>query len=129
MKDKTALLIIGLVLSFITSTFIITGIAKAKEDKTDIDLTTGLLIQDTLQQAQSLPSLLPLTENVIGGTILWDKTHGVFSNYEPSGNYSDLSTMLQSVGYTITTTTNISGVTLSDYDVLVVNLNSAWDTT
>ena len=61
-----------------------------------------------------------------GGSILWDLTHGVYLDYQPSGRFSSLTALLQSSGYTMETTdVGVDNVDLSRYDVLVVCLGSA----
>ena len=70
-----------------------------------------------------------MSKVVTGGNILWDKTHGVYSSYEPSGDYSSLSTLLSGLGFTMTTTTaGVNNVNLASYNVVVVCLGSNWNT-
>lgn len=71
----------------------------------------------------------PMSENFRGGEILWDLTHGVYMNYEPDGAYSSLISLLSSMGFnTSTTTAGVNNINLSQYDILVVNILSAWYT-
>ena len=61
--------------------------------------------------------------------VLWDITHGVYSGYQPSVNYLQLSTLLGDRGYSVTTTAaGVDNIDLSPYSILVVCLASAWDT-
>jgi hypothetical protein len=65
-----------------------------------------------------------------GGNVLWDLTHGVYLAYEPAGYYADLVTQLNSEGFIVdTTTAGVDNVPLFNYDVLVVNVASAWNST
>ncbi|MHC4475586.1 MAG: DUF4350 domain-containing protein [Planctomycetota bacterium] len=87
-----------------------------------IDATTG----ETFQPAPHL-DLAPLKTLSAGGAVLWDLTHGVYFNYEPSGRYSSLVSVLAGKGYTVdTTTAGVDNLDLSVYDVLVVSVGSAW---
>jgi uncharacterized membrane protein len=64
-----------------------------------------------------------------GKRVLWDLTHGVYLAYQPSGNYSSLVTTLGAHGYSVSTTaTGLASVDLSQYDILVLCLGSAWTT-
>ena len=63
-----------------------------------------------------------------GGDVLWDLTHGVGEDLQPSGEYSNLVARLAGSGYTVTTTTaGLANLDLSPYEVIVVNLGSAWN--
>ena len=63
-----------------------------------------------------------------GGRILWDTHHGVLNDYAPSGQYADLTLLLQRHGFTMTTSdTGVADLDLSGYDVVVACLASAWD--
>jgi hypothetical protein len=86
----------------------------------EIDLSTGL-------PAVSYPTVPPQ-----GGPrdyeVLWDLTHGVYLQYEPSGAFSNLVAMLNANSYNVTTTTSgIDNIDLSAYDVLVICMGSSWD--
>jgi hypothetical protein len=62
------------------------------------------------------------------GNILWDTSHGVYLNYRPSGNYSDLTTVLSQKGYFVDDNdTGILNLNLDNYDIVVICLSSAWD--
>jgi len=64
-----------------------------------------------------------------GKRILWDLTHGVYLSYQPSGRYSSLVSMLNAEGFTVATTAaGLENVDMSQYDILVLCLGSAWDT-
>ena len=92
------------------------------EDGPEVDLTTG-------RPPTRAPhrDLSPLLEVTAGGLVLWDLTHGVYDDYEPAGRYSSLTSLLTSAGYTVdTTTAGVNNVSLWSYDILVVNLASAW---
>lgn len=59
--------------------------------------------------------------------IMWDLTHGVYLNYEPAGDYSVLTGMLEGKGYTVDTTDiGLNNVDLSDYEVLVLSIGSSY---
>ncbi|MCP4707078.1 MAG: S8 family serine peptidase, partial [Planctomycetes bacterium] len=69
-----------------------------------------------------------LDYQITTSSVLWDLTHGVYSGYSPTSNYTDLVTTLQDNGYSVDTTTNISSADLDQYDILVICLGSAWTT-
>jgi hypothetical protein len=94
-----------------------------REGVPEIDLTT-------CRPAAAAPhqDLSPLLDVEAGGSVLWDLTHGVYYDYEPAGLYSSLVSLLNSAGYTVdTTAAGVNNVDLWAYDVLVVNVASAWD--
>ncbi|MBN1349287.1 hypothetical protein JXJ21_07750 [candidate division KSB1 bacterium] len=62
-----------------------------------------------------------------GGYILWDKTHGVYAGYDPSNYFSEFTTTIKNLGYSIYTTTDFGAADLSPFDILVVCVGSAWD--
>ena len=66
-------------------------------------------------------------EAAAGGTVLWDLTHGIYLGYEPTNNYSSLVSFLNSEGFSIYTTSfGVDNINLAVFDILVVNLGSAW---
>lgn len=68
-----------------------------------------------------------MSKVLAGGNILWDETHGVYINYEPSGDFSSLSSLLSGLGFTVTTTAaGVNNVNLASYNVVVVSLGSSW---
>lgn len=78
-------------------------------------------------KSQSL-TLVPVSSASTGGSVLWDLSHGVYLDYEPSGRYSSLVTLLHGLGFSVqTTTSGLENVDLSHFDILVVCLESAWD--
>ncbi|MHC4952017.1 MAG: DUF4350 domain-containing protein, partial [Planctomycetota bacterium] len=88
-----------------------------------IDLTTGQECQGSIHT--ELQSIM-LTDT--GGNILWDLTHGVYHDYHPNEAFSALVSLLESKEFSIdTTTAGVDNVNLSNYDVLVVNLTTAWN--
>jgi hypothetical protein len=94
-----------------------------REGVPEIDLTT-------CRPAAAAPhqDLSTLLDVEAGGSVLWDLTHGVYYDYEPAGLYSSLVSLLNSAGYTVdTTAAGVNNVDLWAYDVLVVNVASAWD--
>jgi len=93
----------------------------AREGGEAIDLTTG-----KPAAGRELPHSLT-REAVTGGNVLWDLTHGVYLNYEPAAWYSMICDSLRGRGYSVTTTTNISSADLSAYQILVISLGSAWE--
>lgn len=95
---------------------------KSIESNVD-DETTG---QPYEQSAHT--ELSPILGISSGGNVLWDLTHGVTGNYQPSGSYSSLVSLLNNSGFTIATTdVGLNNVDLSDYQIVVVNLGSAWN--
>jgi len=121
MKSKFYVLIFALLVSVGGFISIQGSIAQALVK--DVDLTTSLPVQ-----GKPHTSLKPAIVTSNGDKeVLWDLTHGVYYGYEPSNYYSNLVSVLQGLGYTVTTTTNISGETLSQYDVVVICVASAWD--
>jgi hypothetical protein len=87
-----------------------------------IDATTGEAFRPAPHQDLTAEKM-----DTTGGTVLWDLTHGVYFNYEPSGRFSSVVSLLASEGYTVdTTTAGVDNVDLSVYDVLVVCVGSAW---
>ena len=121
MRSKFYVLIFALLVSVGGFISIQGSIAQALVK--DVDLTTGLPVQ-----GKPHTSLKPAIVTSNGDKeVLWDLTHGVYLDYEPSGHYSNLVSILGGLGYTITTTTNIGSETLSQYDVVVICVASAWD--
>ncbi|UCF42388.1 MAG: DUF5011 domain-containing protein [Planctomycetota bacterium] len=89
----------------------------------ELDVTTGAAVK-----AVGHASLSAIGMSASGGSILWDLTHGVYIDYRPSGDFSSLVSVLGSAGYSVSTTSaGVDHVDLSAYDVLVVCLGSAWD--
>lgn len=87
-----------------------------------VDLVTGLSVTPAI----SVPIPEPEGEKQL--EILWDLTHGVYLLYEPSGNFSDLTAVLAGVGFGMNTTTlGVNNIDLTVYDVVVINVTSAWD--
>ncbi len=83
---------------------------------------------DKLHKKADSLSLVPISTATSGGLVLWDLTHGVYLDYEPSGRYSSLVTLLHGLGFSVqTTSSGLGSVDLSDYDILVICLESAWD--
>jgi hypothetical protein len=70
---------------------------------------------------------ISLTVAVNASTVLWDTSHGVFLNYQPSGAFQPLVQNLALHGFTVNTTSQ--GFLVDDpagYNVIVVCLGSAW---
>ena len=99
-----------------TSIVLLCGLAAAA----GIDLVTGDPVADAIE--------IPLPAgDTRDGDILWDLTHGVYLQYLPSGNFSSLTAVLAGEGYTTSTTSSgIVNEDLSQYDVVVVFVTSAW---
>jgi len=92
----------------------VTGVAAAAE----IDLTTGLPATDVVSGFVSRDA----------GLVLWDITHGVYLDYQPSGRYSVLAGLLASTGNSITVTNQgIDTFDLSPFCVLVIVFGSPGD--
>lgn len=57
----------------------------------------------------------------LAGRVLWDISHGVYLDYQPSGRYSSLVGDLETASFTVdTTTTGFLVDEPSDYDVIVI---------
>ena len=94
---------------------VVAGTAVAAE----IDTTTGLPARET--ETVVLPQL-------DDANVLWDITHGVYLNYQPSGNFSNLASLLGSAGYMVTVTDQgVDNIDLSPYCVLVLCIGSAYN--
>ncbi|MBN2075944.1 MAG: hypothetical protein JW762_10375 [Dehalococcoidales bacterium] len=102
-----------------------TALADDHDTQTqDIDTTTGLPIstETTLSVSRIVSA------SVAGGNILWDTSHGIYLAYSPSGYFSNLKSILEGRGYTIDeNSTGILGLDLSQYDIIVISLGSAWN--
>jgi hypothetical protein len=62
------------------------------------------------------------------GNILWDTSHGVYLNYRPSGNFSELTALLSQRGYYVDENdTGIANLDLDLYQIVVICVGSAWD--
>ncbi|MDD5528677.1 MAG: T9SS type A sorting domain-containing protein [bacterium] len=90
------------------------------------DATTGRIINTTNESQK--PSLQKKGKTATY-SVLWDTTHGIYSNYYlPSGGYSRLTALLDSNDYCIDVVdTGIGFMNLSGYDVIVINSACAWD--
>ena len=87
--------------------------------------TCGYDISTRKQSTFAAYQDLKASQSTSGGNILWDITHGVYS-YEPSGNFSLLTGLLNSAGYNVMTTdAGVDNVDLSTYDILVICEGSA----
>ena len=93
---------------------------------------SGIAVAEGIDMVTGLPAA-PFTCTPIpasdgrAGDILWDETHGVYLSYTPSGYFSNLASQLAANGYTITTIdTGIVNEDLSQYDIVVVLVTSAW---
>jgi hypothetical protein len=83
--------------------------------------------ETSLRLVDEVPEV-PLPSGAQNHQVLWDLTHGVYLQYEPTGYYSDLVAVLAANGFQVTTTTaGVDNVDLSQYDVLVICLGSAWN--
>lgn len=90
-----------------------------------VDITTGQAVRDASPGIANaaLPDAKPGSTNV-----LWDLTHGVYLQYQPSQDYSSLVTLLGANGFSVeTTTAGVDQVDLSKYNVLVISLTGAWN--
>jgi hypothetical protein len=86
-----------------------------------VDLATGL------EAAPMVP--IPLPGNTRSVQVLWDLTHGVYLGYEPAQYYSNLVATLDANGYQVSTTAaGVQNIDLSQYDVLVINVGSSYNT-
>ncbi len=83
---------------------------------------------DDPTREQSQGPLVPLRITNHPARILWDTSHGVLLEYEPSGNYSDLVALLAAKGQVVEASdAGVLNLDLSLYTTLVVCLASNWD--
>jgi hypothetical protein len=85
-----------------------------------------------LDKSTGLPSVWVPETPLPGGDqpydVLWDLTHGVYLDYQPTGRFSDLVALLTGQGFTMSTTDQgVHNVNLAAYDVLVITVLSAWN--
>ncbi len=97
--------------------------AAEKIDFSGTDLSTGGVYEGAPHVQ------LPAPNDILsGGSVLWDMTHGVYLGYQPAVNYTSLVSLLNGMGFTVdTTAAGVNNVPLANYDVLVVNLGSNWN--
>ena len=90
-----------------------------------IDPTTG----QTLGR-NSRPDLQPINdENWTSQKVLWDVSHGVLADYQPSGRYSGWRKLMEAKGLVIVEDHNgVLSHKLEGYSGLVINVASAWFT-
>jgi hypothetical protein len=102
---------------------------QAQEKAEALDLFTGLPVRPSDQELRTLPSPMGSPEKTTQDIeVLWDLTHGVyFGLYTPSMEYSNVAAHLGGSGYAVTETSDIGSETLSNYDILVICVGSAWD--
>jgi hypothetical protein len=104
------------------------GDRTAVEDRADRPIVASARSTDAPVEVAPADGLAPALPQVSGGNVLWDLTHGVYLDYHPAADYSDLVAMLGGAGYRVETTAeSVESVALWAYDVVVVNLGSAWD--
>jgi hypothetical protein len=89
-------------------------------------------INNTTDAATGLPPVhggtTPLPDNDPVYNVLWDLTHGVYLNYQPTGDYSDVVGLLAANGYVTTTTAaGVDNIDLSPYDIIVIGVLSNWN--
>lgn len=84
------------------------------------------------ETAEDYTSINTITQNpslsMSNYTVLWDTSHGVFLDYQPSGRFQPLVQNLASHGFSVDATSQ--GFLVDDpagYNVIVVCLGSAWD--
>jgi len=81
----------------------------------------------SLNNSPQSTMLDPISDLTIGGDILWDLSHGVYLGYEPANRFSSLTILLGNLNYTIETTySGLDNINLSNYDIVVVCIGSAW---
>lgn len=116
----------GLILLSI-AVFILLALPLGSWANDGVDATNGNAISS--QGVSTSPSTVsPISKEGAGCKILWDLSNGVYLSYQPSGNYSTLAADLTALGYSLTTcTTGILNANLSQYDILVICLGSAWN--
>jgi hypothetical protein len=103
--------------------FLVCSMASAAE----IDKTNGQPVAPAkmLMSVSSSPVCDAQSETC---KALWDISHGVYLDYQPSGDYSEFVGLLNSLGYPVAVTS--SGVLtedLSKYDILIVATTTSWD--
>jgi hypothetical protein len=97
---------------------IIVTLISASGVLADENMLTGLPIT-----AETAPHPIPTRTDMT--EVLWDVTHGVYFNYSPGGWFAPL--VAQLVDYNISVTdAGIHTIYLSDYDILVICVGSAW---
>jgi hypothetical protein len=84
-----------------------------------MDPTTGL------DRTPSSGATRPQTATA---AVLWDLTHGVLLDYQPSGVYTSLVALLGSNGIGVATTAaGVDHIDLSAYGALVISVGSSWN--
>ena len=77
-----------------------------------------------------ISTFIVLISSVQAKNVLWDTSHGIYLDYEPSGRFQPLVQNLVLNGFSVDTTNR--GFLVDDptgYDVIVVCAASAWDST
>lgn len=94
------------------------ALAAALPAAAEIDLSTGL----TATPAAPAPAL-----QRDGASVLWDMTHGVYFQYQPAGDFSQMVAALEGAGHTLTTTDlGVDNIDLSPYKIIIICLGSNW---
>jgi hypothetical protein len=105
--------------TLLLATFLLLTVSASVCVGVTLDPSTGL----SATECQHVP--LPSGDQPYN--VLWDLTHGVFLEYEPSGRYSDLVALLGGEGFgTTTTDEGVDNINLEAYDVLVITVMSSW---
>lgn len=92
-------------------------------DDASIDITTGLDATNHQMTAE-----IHYTDVIRQHAVLWDTTHGVYLNYNPFVRYATLIANLADSGFTVTIcSTGVHNCTLTEYDVILINLNNSWN--
>lgn len=98
------------------------GLASAD---TGMDLTTGEPAAASAAASAAVP-LCIIDTGECGA--LWDISHGVYLNYQPSQDYSDFVALLNSQGYPVAvTSTGILTEDLSSFEILIIAVTDSWN--
>lgn len=90
------------------------------------DLTTNS--QREITPCPEIEKLKFLDDGPRQHSVLWDTTHGVYLDYDPSGWFSELVDLLADSGYTVDVCSlGVHTVDLSLYDVIVICVGSSWN--
>jgi len=90
-----------------------------------LDLTSG--VEDPVMEVTP-PAQAGTREVMTGKKVLWDQTHGPYLDYKLMGSYTTIYNDLVANGFTVDTTViGVNNVNLNNYDIVVINLGSNWN--
>ncbi|MGE5458636.1 MAG: hypothetical protein ACM3RX_09815, partial [Methanococcaceae archaeon] len=119
MKNKNLLITVLIIVTF-------SIISPAASPAIDQSIGKGAFIVEMVKTPEKINSAsISFSKN-----ILWDTTHGVYLQYEPSGRFQSLVSLLEEKGYSVTTIDNgILKHELSKYGIIVNSAMSAIEST